>query len=996
MRTRKTRIITLIVGIWAFFSLSLFSQVTVTLNGPNYVPVGTNCKTSYSATKNDFTFNLNGCMLDLDNDVTVTQDKTVVPVGDEITVTVEVDPPGCNKNQFVFKLQAKDIDAPVFNKPPTPVTEIICQGQGNQTFFNNWLSTHAGATVTDNCTTSSNITWTTIPANPQIPTDYCTPAEVAVMFQAADESGNIVVSDTAIFRIIDNAPPVITSTPFPVSIECNKSVNYNEQLTNWINTFANNQAKVSDECSSALNINWSVKIDNGPEKPIPTTATINTQTCNVSKSIVFIARDQCNNAVFFDPVTFKITDGIPPTVTKQASDLTHICSGPAGNSLAFSNWLSSRGGAKFNDSCLDSLSLTYTTLPPNPQLPLNSCNDSIEVRFRAADACGNTAETKAKFFIKDNVLPVINNVPKDTFFYCTMPSLPPAPGNITATDNCTQNLFVNFAETHEGGPCGANSVIKRTWSTQDNCGNLQVRTQTIQIIDTLPPVISGTVPADITVSCENIPAPPPINGFSATDDCDAAVGIEFKEINNSASCNQGYPIIRLWIARDKCGNADTLMQKIHVIDNLPPVLLGVPGDVTVNCANIPVAPIIGVGINATDNCDNNVSIVLNEVSTIGVCVNNKYQITRTWIATDDCGNVTSKQQKISVTDDDFPKFTGVPADMTVDCSMIPSIPQLGGSFKVTDGCDPMVNVTYSQTSTQDSDSTSCNHYNYILTRHWVANDDCGHVTAVSQKLTVQDKLAPSLFCVDTFVISNNPLQCKAVSGINDLVFFSHGCSSISGTDSVSQTLFLTHSGADPMVSPVDDLHFSLPVQGVPASYITGNIILRIDLNNVDAEEPSEFFRIYTEDGKLLGITQPTAAQCGYSSSVFTSIPADKINQWAFDGYISIILKTNGNGVNAVNNFCPGGNVKLTLKYDYLTSPKISSKLFYSVDNAPLKQFVPGILETFSIGNHNIKVKVEDCAGKFDSCSYILKVQDADAPSISCPFRYHSRNAATGL
>ncbi len=984
MQTRKTKIITLIIGIWAVTLFSLFGQVTVTLNGPNYVPVGANCKTSFSATKNDFTFTANGCMLDLDNDVTVSQDKTVVPAGDNITVTVDVNSPGCPPNQFVFILPAKDITAPVFKIQPTPITEIVCQGSGNQTFFNSWLATHGGAVIEDNCTASGNIVWTTDPVNPQMPTDYCTPGEVTVIFKAADEGGNVVSSNPAVFRIIDNKAPNITSNPFPVSFECNKSTNYNAELTNWVNTLAMNQAKVSDECTSVNNISWSVKIDNGPEQSIPTQLTIDSKKCNVSKSIVFIARDQCNNAAIFNPVTFKITDGIPPLVQKPAADFTHQCNGSVGNALAFSGWLSNRGGAKFTDQCLDSLSLTYSTIPANPQVPANSCNGSAEVTFRATDACGNIAETKAKFILKDEVAPVINNVPKDTLFYCSMPALPPAPNNITATDNCTPNLFLDFSEKYESGPCGPNTIIKRTWSTQDNCGNIRAKTQIIQIIDTLAPVLTGIVPNDVTVSCENIPAAPPVNLFTATDDCNASVPIEFKEINNAASCNAGYPIIRLWIAKDNCGNADTLSQKIYVIDNLPPVLLGVPGDVTVTCSNIPTAPVIGSGITATDNCDTNVKIVLDEVSTIGVCINNKYQITRTWTATDDCGNFVSKQQKISVTDNDFPVFKGVPENITVDCSMIPGIPQLGGSFKVTDGCDPNVNVTFSQTTTQNPDSTSCDHYSYQLTRYWVANDDCGHVTTVQQKVTVQDKLAPTLFCVDTFVIANNPLQCKAVSGINDLVFFSHGCSSISGTDSVTQTLFLTHSGADVMISPVDDLHFSLPVQGVPAAYLTGNILLRIDLNNVDAEEVSEFFRIYTEDGNLLGQTQHTAGQCGNSSTFFTSITPDKINQWAFDGYVSFTLKTNGNGVNAINNFCQGGNVKLSLKFDYITSPKISSKLFYSVDKAPFKQFVPGLLETFSLGNHEIKVKVEDCAGKFDSCNYILKVKDVDAPSINCP------------
>ncbi len=986
MLKRNTKIISLIIGIWVFIDINAHGQqITISLNGPNPVPVLENCKTNYIFKKSNFTFTSVGCTVDTSNsEITIIQSDTIVDLGSNINITVQVFAPPCDPKIMTFSVPAGDVSPPTFSTQPTPLTTIECQGPGNLNAFNNWLSTRAGAVAVDNCTLSNQLTWTTIPAVPQLPTDFCTPTDVTVTFIAKDASGNLASSNPARFRITDKTAPILISSPKDTIFPCNKTTNYNSEILNWVNTLANNTAKVNDGCTGAFGLDWSVKIDNGPEQNLPTNVTINSNQCNASRSVAFIARDKCGNTTQVGTAKFSIIDNAKPILVKPALNLSHNCNGAVGNAVAFSNWLANRGGARFNDNCTDSLAIAFLTIPANPQLPSNSCKDSIEVSFVGSDACGNSTTSKAKFYLIDNVKPTIFNTPKDTVFYCTVSALPAVPNNITANDNCTQNVAVTYLQTLTSGPCGPNSVITRTWSAQDDCGNLQVKTQTIQIIDTIAPVLSGTVPADVTVSCENIPNPPPLSNFSATDDCDVNVEISLKEINNSASCKSGFLIQRLWIAKDNCGNADTLSQRITVLDNIPPVMVGVPANVTVNCANIPDPPIIGAGISATDNCDQEVSIVLNELSTIGACINNKYSITRTWIATDDCGNFVTGQQVIQVTDDDVPVFMGVPPNITVDCSMVPGVPNIGGNFKATDGCDPNVNVTFTQINNQDPNPKGCGHYNYTITRFWVANDDCGHVATTSQKVEVVDNLAPSLFCVDTFVLANNPFDCKAISGVNDLVFFSDGCSNINGTDSVSQTLFLTHSGADIMISPVDNLNFSLPVQGVPAAYLTGNIQLQIELDNVDGEAPTEFFRIFAEDGSQIGVTNHTNSQCGNSTTIFTNLSPAKVNQWAFDGYVGFTLSTNGNGVNAVNNFCQGGNVKLSLKYDYLTSPDVASNLFYSIDQKPLKQFVAGNLDTFSLGNHTIKVRVEDCSGKFDSCSYVLKVVDADAPSINCP------------
>ncbi|MBK9338730.1 MAG: hypothetical protein IPM98_20240 [Lewinellaceae bacterium] len=69
-------------------------------------------------------------------------------------------------------------------------------------------------------------------------------------------------------------------------------------------------------------------------------------------------------------------------------------------------------------------------------------------------------------------------------------------------------------------------------------------------------------------------------------------------------------------------------------------------------------------------------IYLGQVRTDGNCLYN-YTLTRTWKATDLCGNSTLKAQVITVQDTQPPTFTNPPADLTVcapDCVPFPVTP----------------------------------------------------------------------------------------------------------------------------------------------------------------------------------------------------------------------------------------------------------------------------------------------------------------------------------
>src|SRR6185436_14102591 len=155
---------------------------------------------------------------------------------------------------------------------------------------------------------------------------------------------------------------------------------------------------------------------------------------------------------------------------------------------------------------------------------------------------------------------------------------------------------------------------------------------------------------DITVECDAVPA---AANPTATDNCDTNVSITYNETQTNGPCLDSYTLTRVWTARDNCGNTSTQSQVVTVQDVTPPVLAGVPADITVECDAVP-AP---ANPTATDNCDTNVSITYNETQTNGPCLDS-YTLTRVWTATDNCGNSTTESQVVTVQDTQSPILAG--------------------------------------------------------------------------------------------------------------------------------------------------------------------------------------------------------------------------------------------------------------------------------------------------------------------------------------------------
>ena len=390
------------------------------------------------------------------------------------------------------------------------------------------------------------------------------------------------------------------------------------------------------------------------------------------------------------------------------------------------------GTASATDNCDQNVVVTYDGETRTD----GECEGSYTLTrtWTATDNCGNETSASQTIAVSDNTAPELT-VPANVTAECS--SIPEV-GTASATDNCDQNVVVTYdGETRTDGECEGSYTLTRTWTATDNCGNETSASQTITVSDNTAPEL--TVPANVTAECSSIPE---VGTASATDNCDQNVVVTYDgETRTDGECEGSYTLTRTWTATDNCGNETSASQTITVSDNTAPELT-VPANVTAECSSIPE---VGTA-SATDNCDENVVVTYDgETRTDGEC-EGSYTLTRTWTATDNCGNETSASQTITVSDNTAPELT-VPANVTAECSSIPEV----GTASATDNCDQNVVVTYDGETRTDGECEG----SYTLTRTWTATDNCGNETSASQTIAVSDNTAPEISCPETLELTSS-------------------------------------------------------------------------------------------------------------------------------------------------------------------------------------------------------------------------------------------------
>jgi hypothetical protein len=205
--------------------------------------------------------------------------------------------------------------------------------------------------------------------------------------------------------------------------------------------------------------------------------------------------------VAFTPGTPAIySDSIPPVAVFVPADTTISCDSqvPSDNAVFSDNY--SEPIVIISDSIVNGI-----------------CDGNYTVirTWTATDTCGNATVVTQNINIIDNVAPVFDNVPTVFNVNCSDDISPGAIVAPSASDNCDAALTVGYSDSVLYSSGVFNYVLNRTWTATDHCGNTTVLVQTINLYDSIPPVIN--CPQTIRICTAN---PTVVNyNVTATDNC---------------------------------------------------------------------------------------------------------------------------------------------------------------------------------------------------------------------------------------------------------------------------------------------------------------------------------------------------------------------------------------------------------------------------------------------------------------------------------------------
>ncbi|MBI5857527.1 MAG: HYR domain-containing protein [Sphingobacteriales bacterium] len=270
----------------------------------------------------------------------------------------------------------------------------------------------------------------------------------------------------------------------------------------------------------------------------------------------------------------------------------------------------------------------------------------------------------------------------------------------------------------------------------------------IMFPDITPPML--TCPSNITVSCASaVPAPNIASVTGVSDNCSGTVTVTWQgDVISNQTCANRYTITRTYRATDASNNFAECQQIITVSDQTAPALT-CPANVTVTCASAVPAPNIASVTGVSDNCGGAVTVTWQgDVISNQTCAN-RYTITRTYRATDACGNFAQCTQIITVNDQTGPTIT-CPSNITVNTPIGSCTAVVNFTVNATDNCGAVSVVSVPASGSSFPMGTT--------TVNATATDACGMTASCSFTITVLDGQLP--------VISQQPANRTVCVGTN--------------------------------------------------------------------------------------------------------------------------------------------------------------------------------------------------------------------------------------
>ena len=308
----------------------------------------------------------------------------------------------------------------------------------------------------------------------------------------------------------------------------------------------------------------------------------------------------------------------------------------------------------------------------------------------------------------------------------------------TATDDCAGHASITFNSSHPASfnfPIGTTTVDFRAYDGTNWSPTCQTQ---VHVGSGSVPVFSSC-PGDITImlgggQCSAVVnyAPP-----TATDPC-APTDVLVLAVNQPAyapgqAFGRGSHTVS-WTATGTSGISATCSFIIHVVDGTPPVIQGMPANVSANATPGCTATATWAPPTFTDNCTGG-----GIARTAGPAPGSTFPIgstTITYTATDAAGNTASASFNVVVSDNTAPLITGCPGTINVNATSGCSATAMWTGPTFTDNCSGGSIVRTTGPPPGGTFPIGTTHMVYTAT------DAAGNTSTCSFDVVVADNTAP--------------------------------------------------------------------------------------------------------------------------------------------------------------------------------------------------------------------------------------------------------------
>jgi len=599
------------------------------------------------------------------------------------------------------------------------------------------------------------------------------------------------------------------------------------------------------------------------------------------------------------------------------------------------------------------------------------------VTCTAIDSSSNLASASFIVSVIDDIAPSISGLPTNASTITL---------NATSSSGATYSYSLSATDIVDGSvsvicsiPSGSTFPIGNNFVTctaTDAHSNVATRTFTISVVDTTPPIITGT-PSNFNVEATSFsntlvtyPTPTAVDivDGSRTVVCSPLSNTPFVLGNTTVTCS----------ASDTRGNTASTSFVVNVRDTTAPTIT-TPSSITLNATSSNGA-VFNYNASAVDLVDG--SVVVNCSKASGT----NFSIASTVVtcnSVDSHNNLATKSFTVTVQDITPPVISGMPANSTVEATGLSgavSTYVMPTAVDLVDGprtviCSKLSGSTFALGNT----TVTCS-----------ASDTRGNTATKTFMVSVVDTTPP--------VVSGTPSNIvqEAVSPLGNIITYvaptafdivdpsvTINCTNVSGS--------LFNLGSIAVVCIAKDFSgnvgwssFVVTIRDTTAPVITG---ILTDINNVQATSPSGAVVNYSLPSVTDIVDTAVVSNCSPASNSIFSLGStlvtcnarDFSNNTALPRYFSVTV------VDTTAPVISGLPINTTREATSLNSTIVNYTAPIATD------IVSGVLNTtcikpsgsaFNLGNTTVTCSAIDSSGNLASQSFVISVVDTTAPNIT--------------